>query len=368
MSSTADRVRELIQGSGLSQHAFGQRVGLDGSKLSKSLSGARRFSSLDLARIAELGDVTVDWLITGSEPPLAMAARTTGGTAGRAVREARRLCTLRSDLTGLGYPQPWRPVPDGRPRGGTWSEQGERLAAAATAQLRGQNREVTEASLVAVAEEVFGVDVAIVELGPDFDGLAAASDEARLILLATSRIPGRQRFTLAHELGHLLVGDDQGLHLDPDVYDKAQGKDPSELRANAFASAFLMPPDLLRQAVGSTGLPLDGFAALACDLMVTPSALAYRLQRLRLIDAVTCDRFKAITAAKAANIAGRSDEFVRHVTEASSPRRPGLLVRDSYAAYDTGAATLRPYASLLGVDVDELRRALESESGVDAVS
>ena len=38
-------------------------------------------------------------------------------------------------------------------------------------------------------------------------------------------------------------------------------------------------------------------------------------------------------------------------------------MRDAYAAYETGATTLRPYANLLGVDVDELRQNLESEQG-----
>ena len=33
-------------------------------------------------------------------------------------------------------------------------------------------------------------------------------------------------------------------------------------------------------------------------------------------------------------------------------------------AYESGATTLRPYANLLGVDVDELRQALEAEEGV----
>ena len=100
---------------------------------------------------------------------------------------------------------------------------------------------------------------------------------------------------------------------------------------------------------------------------MSPSALAIRLQHLRLIDAGTCDRFRKITAAKAATIAGRGEEFARRVADANTPRPPGLLVRDAYAAYETGATTLRPYANLLGVDVDELRQALESEEGVAGV-
>src|SRR5690349_25037127 len=108
MSSVAERVRGLVEASGMSRRAFGQRIGLDESKMSKSLSGARRFSSVDLARIADLCKVTVDWLITGEEPPLALAARTAGGNAGIALTAAKRFSTLRTDMAALGYPQPWQ--------------------------------------------------------------------------------------------------------------------------------------------------------------------------------------------------------------------------------------------------------------------
>ena len=157
---------------------------------------------------------------------------------------------------------------------------------------------------------------------------------------------------------------DQGVHLDKDVYDRAQAKDPSEMRANGFASAFLMPEGILRSAAGTAGLDEKTFAALSCDLQVSPSALAIRLQQLRLIAAGTCDRFKKVTAARAATLASRGEEFARRVADAGTPRPPGLLVRDAYLAYESGATTLRPYASLLGVDVDELRQALEAEEGV----
>jgi Zn-dependent peptidase ImmA (M78 family) len=330
--------------------------------MSKSLSGARRFSSVDLARVADLCHVTVDWLITGEEQPLAMAARTTSGNASSALDVARRYSRLRTDMAALGYPQPWQLKALNLGSGG-YVEQGRLLAREALARAAEADHPVVGNDLITLVEAVFGVDVAVVALGDGFDGLAASSADVKLIVLATSQVPARQRFTLAHELGHLLAGDDQDVHLDRDVYDRAQAKDPSEMRANAFASAFLMPEEKLRAAVGSMGLAEREFAALACDLAVTPSALAYRLLHLRLIDSGTCDRYKSTTAARAASTAGRGEDFARWVTEAGTPRPPGLLVRDTYAAYESGAATLRPYASLLGVDVDELRRALESENG-----
>ena len=364
MEGITGRVLSLIEASRQSRRAFAQDIGLDDSKLSKSLSGARRFSSLDLARIADKCGVTVDWLVTGEEPALAVAARTTSGEARTAIEAAKRYSTMREDLAVFGWEQPWRPLEAEIPaRHVCRAGQGAGGRGAGTSRFEA-GLSVGDADLPALVEKAFGADVAVVALDEGFDGLAASSDEAKLIVLGTSQVPARQRFTLAHELGHLLAGDDQGVHLDKDVYDRAQAKDPSEMRANGFASAFLMPEDILRTAVGATGLTEDAFAALSCDLQVSPSALAIRLQQLRLIDAGTCDRYRKITAAKAAALADRSEEFARRVADASTPRPPGLLVRDSYMAYESGATTLRPYANLLGVDVDELRQALEAEEGV----
>jgi Zn-dependent peptidase ImmA (M78 family)/transcriptional regulator with XRE-family HTH domain len=374
MDAIPDRVRGLIGASGLSRGAFAQEIGLDDSKLSKSLSGVRRFSSLDLAAIAEFCHVTVDWLLTGEESALAVAARTTTGDARTASQAADWLATLRGDLAFLGYEQPWRPVAAGsasrssasrssasRSSGsGSYAEQGHRLADAALARVDEAGRSVAEADLPRLIEDVFGADVAIVSLDEGFDGLAAASDEARLIVAGTCGVPGRQRFTLAHELCHLLAGDNQAVYLDKDIYGRAQPRDPSEIRANGFAAAFLMPAPPLRAAVGTVPLTDESFAALACDLRVTPSALAIRLRELRLIDSQTCEWFRGISGQRAAALAGRNEDFARRVAAASMPRPPGLLLRDSYAAYESGDATLRPYANLLGVDADELRAQLES--------
>lgn len=362
MEGISDRVLSLIEASGLSRRAFARDIGLDDSKLSKSLSGARRFSSLDLARVAERYSVTVDWLVTGEEPALALAARTTTGDARTAVDAAKRYSIMREDLAAFGWEQPWRPLEFEIPRG-MHAAQGEALADAALERVGLSAAE----NLPSLVESAFGADVAVVALDDGFDGLAATSDTSKLIVLGTSQLPARQRFTLAHELGHLLAGDDQGVHLDQDVYDKAQAKDPTEQRANAFASAFLMPASVLRDAVGKTGLAEDAFAALACDLQVSPSALAIRLERLRLIDAGRCSAFRKITAARAASLSGRNSEFAHSVATANAPRPPGLLVRDAYEAYQSGAITIRPYASLLEVDADELRQSLEADEEVPEV-
>jgi AcrR family transcriptional regulator len=77
------RVRELIRTKPGAQRDFAHAIGLDETKLSKALSGTRRFSPHELIRVAEHCGVTVNWLLNGSDdavtvtavpPPTAMAA------------------------------------------------------------------------------------------------------------------------------------------------------------------------------------------------------------------------------------------------------------------------------------------------------
>jgi len=359
MRSQADRVRGLISNSGLTQQEFAAKIGLDNSKLSKSLSGVRRFTSLDLALIGDLTNVTVDWLITGEEPAYAVAARATAGRARTASDEATRLATLRSDMTFLGHPQPWRPVPEPA-HGLSDIGQGHELAARALEAVRVAGVAFPIVDLPAAIESVFGADVRILALEEGFDGLATSSPDVKLVVVATSSVPARQRFTLAHELGHLLAGDDQGLTIDEDVFDATHRRTPGETRANAFAAAFLMPESVLRKVVGTTGLDEAGFAQLCVDLGVSPSTLSYRLWNLRLRDAGLAQRWGGLTGAGVAKLVGAADRFAAQVAAAGQPRLPGLLVATTYRVYQDGEATLRPYANLVGVDVKDLREALET--------
>jgi Zn-dependent peptidase ImmA (M78 family)/transcriptional regulator with XRE-family HTH domain len=361
--STATRVRALIQSSGLTQSAFAARAGLDASKMSKSLSGVRRFSSLDLAHIAELGGVTVDWLLGGRTGPPAVAARAANlhdGGVEAAVREATRLAQTREDLAFLGYAQTSGAVTS-ESRGTRQAKNGARLAGRVVDALCKAGGDPLARDLASVVEHCFGVDVAVTPVPAGCDGLAWRDEHTRLILVATSEYPTRQRFTIAHELGHLLAGDDQGLSIDKDVMDPARRRHPSEVAANAFAAAFLLPDDALRQALpGGEKLSVDEFAALVMRFSVSPSTLAYRLNALGLIGTRQRDEFRTLTTATCALRVGRSGEFAGWIESSRRSRLPAALVRDTFTAYVDGRSTLRPFANLVGVDVDILRRALDT--------
>ena len=179
-----------------------------------------------------------------------------------AVREATRLAQAREDLAFLGYERRAGLV-SAPSAGGEVARQGTRAADRVVHYLLAAGGDPLARDLATPVEHYFGIDVAVTSIPAGCDGLAWRDPHTQLILVATSEYPTRQRFTIAHELGHLLAGDDQGLSVDKDVMDPERRRHPSETQANAFAAAFLLPEEHLRGAVpAGSELSVDAFAAL----------------------------------------------------------------------------------------------------------
>ena len=350
-----ERVRQLIEESDLTHTEFGARIGLEKTKLSKSLAGRRRFTFLELALAAQQGGVTVDWLLTGTEDGFAAAARTgaDGVGASASLSRARELTNLRETLQGFGFPQQIR-FETGDLKGNRWALQGINLAKRLRRSFHSPVEQAT--NLATLIETDLGVDVAIQPLGR-LDGLAVTTDSAQLILAATSVVPTRQRFTLAHELGHLAASDDQQLHTDENVYTR-DGE--GEMRANAFATELLMPEAALADRIhrGSRW-----FEELTWELRVSPTVLAHRLGNLKLIDEAERDRLLTVDMDHVVATLGRQQDYAARVAEASQPRIPALLLRDLLAAHRQGHTTLLSVAALMGMSADDLRAQLTKSEG-----
>lgn len=353
----------------MNQTDFALSAGLDASKMSKSLAGVRRFTSSDLANIAEVGRVTVDWLLTGADVSRTIAARASNDGAlqgvAQAVDRASTYAQARNDLKFLGVGGSGQPELPTAWQTGSRVVEGERLAQWALTAMEMP----PAASSVAFAEQiesVFGIDVAIVNLDPGFDGLAWCDPGARVILVSTHPVPTRQRYTLAHELGHVLSGDDQQLHVDTSISRPAR-RNESEMRANAFAANFLMSGIALRQAFAeldqTSPISDQDFSKLVMKFSVSASALAFRALNLKLIDSVTHERLSRLRTWECAELAGEADEFARRVDESESERLPVNLLRDSLRAYQEGKATIRPLANLFGVSPELLRVTLQGVVG-----
>ena len=100
------------------------------------------------------------------------------------------------------------------------------------------------------------------------------------ILVNESDIAVRQRFTIAHELGHFF------LHMDKDAQEDKitsfrMDSSPKERQANAFAANLLMPESLVRQEHARMVIPVSD--SLADIFRVSKQAMRFRLDELELL-------------------------------------------------------------------------------------
>lgn len=110
-------------------------------------------------------------------------------------------------------------------------------------------------------------------------GWSGAVDSRTLparIFLDRKDAPTRKRFTIAHELGHLMVHEPGQAYRDLDF----RGHDRKEMEANQFAAELLMPKWMLSIALESTGGSVQRLARL---FQVSSDATTVRLGNLGLL-------------------------------------------------------------------------------------
>lgn len=137
-----------------------------------------------------------------------------------------------------------------------------------------------------------GATLVVETLDPNISGLLFRQGEDKAIGVNASHPQVRQRFTVAHELGHLRLHPGKDLFLDHvrvNLRDNVSslGTDREEREANAFAAALLMPPAEVSNEVrrvldrgGATDSRL--IADLAQLFDVSEQAMEFRLVNLGL--------------------------------------------------------------------------------------
>lgn len=141
-----------------------------------------------------------------------------------------------------------------------------------------------------------GARLAVESLEGDLSGFLYRDADQRVIGVNTQHASVRQSFTVAHELGHLLLHDQEQLHLDRAFSTirlrdplSSQGVDDAEKEANLFAAELLMPREFLRaDLAGTDALDLydEGLIPdLAGRYQVSVQALTFRLQYLGYVEA-----------------------------------------------------------------------------------
>jgi Zn-dependent peptidase ImmA (M78 family) len=109
----------------------------------------------------------------------------------------------------------------------------------------------------------------------------------------------RQRFSAAHEMAHAIFDSEQGASVS---FDSPSGSDYVELRANRFASCFLMPPAFLKKLPSPSQWSAADAMRWANDLRVSCVALAIALKEAKLIDQANFDRIRSLRVPREAKI------------------------------------------------------------------
>lgn len=141
-----------------------------------------------------------------------------------------------------------------------------------------------------------GLAVVTENLGSDVSALLVTDGKSSVIGVHGQHAPTRQRFSIAHEIGHFVLRHQfqpgEHVHVDSGRYvserglKASAGVDPKEIEANQFAASLLMPAKLVRAHVSRFGKgPLleDELKELAHEFVVSEQAMTIRLTTLGLI-------------------------------------------------------------------------------------
>jgi Zn-dependent peptidase ImmA (M78 family) len=218
--------------------------------------------------------------------------------------------------------------------------------------------------LVAIIEQATGIDVAVLDAGPDEHGLAMRDPQrgAVLVGVARTRNPMRQRSTLAHELAHVVFED----WMD-DPAGNWTARRPEEIRADAFARHLLVPVDGLAQFLeGRNATMPSTLSAIVQRFLVSPAMAAIALCQAGHIDATVKEEWMGWRTPQLAVRFGWSDHY--HVLQADSNQRraPQRLLARAIAGYVEGVLPAQAIATLRGIPLQDAEDELR-DAGVVAV-
>lgn len=135
------------------------------------------------------------------------------------------------------------------------------------------------------------IKIELADLGEDCSAVLVRHGPRAVIGINETHPDNRQRFSIAHEIGHFLLhnGDtyiDKGYRVNFRDLESGSGTKKEEMDANAFAAALLMPAPWVRAAFKKQPFDLtedESLQKLARKFKVSTQAMTYRLMRLQML-------------------------------------------------------------------------------------
>ncbi len=293
------RLRRAREACGMTQEEVARALGVSRSSVAQMELGNRMVSGLELARLAFLYGRDMREFVEDEElkeDPLLVLFRRHADLAGQAgVQQALRECVALGrelahleHLLGVDRAVGLGEIPEYRlPRPRTKREavqQGEHMAGQERRRL---GLEAAPVANMAELLESEGVHTARIPLPDEVSGLTLIHPEIGcFVFVNRMHHVLRRRFSLAHEYCHVLLDRSHG-----STISREGTNDLLEVRANAFAAAFLMPEEGVRAFIHSLGkerrsgggIQLYDVVQLAHHFRVSRESACYRLRDLGLL-------------------------------------------------------------------------------------
>ncbi|MET1074121.1 MAG: XRE family transcriptional regulator [Umezawaea sp.] len=332
-----ERIRSARQAAGLSQADLGEKLSLDRTMIAKIEAGTRRVDAFELSRLsAELGVPLAHFL---HDPPAVLSRRAgldedVDTDAGRQQYrlEALLQAWLRDvlqliDIEALA-PRPvvTYPLP----------VDSDATARAAATWLRSELGLGIKPipSLMDVCEQV-GQLVLVTELPGN--GASVVDGAVAVAVVSSTGDPGRRRATAAHELGHLVLGDeyssDLGVHA---------SRGDREAVMDAFATELLLPAHVVL-TVAANGLARTDLVRLAATYRVSWATAVWQAAQVGALDSATRRLWKQNKPTKS--------EFMEAVGWEPQPDLDSIRVPRSYAQAVLDALRQRRLTSARAVEL-----------------
>lgn len=217
--------------------------------------------------------------------------------------------------------------------------------------------------VLSVVEHAAQVPVAIVRMRDGIAGYCLRKGERAILWVNGTDGAVRQRFTLAHEFGHLRCGHDGSLP--PETFETLSGKitTDAEVQANAFAAEFLAPAATVGE-MAPADPNLDDVVRIAARFGISSIAALYRLNTLELAPRYEILR-KEIEAGHDSEVAGRlalagPDDVIGALAARDLPRLSPVLRDSALASGLDGSASVDDVAGAAGCDPGALSRGMRA--------
>lgn len=259
------RVRDAIRSNteGLNQSGIARQADMTQDALSRSLSGQRNFSAGELAVLAKILRVSLQWLITGDPREDAHHSDGPPFVRGRLDRVAETVAFPAGAYREVGLTTSSVPVlsPALTP---------EEAATEVAARLADDSTRPFVYDLPAAIEDAYGIGVFVAAEGPAFDARAMVAGEVTYVVVRGTGAWYQANLVLSRELGELVGG------RQPEIGRRGKQRDRWSWE---FAYALLLPAETVRSIDWNKQTPRE-LAEFLWEAGVSAKALALRLDAL----------------------------------------------------------------------------------------